>query len=126
VRAREEIERHHRVIERWLAGVADAAEFGVFAGAHAETFTLAGPDGRTLTREQVLAEVRSAHGKAPGLAIEIRHIREVAVAGPLLVATYEEWQQGRGRLATVVLRQDQGGLSWLHLQETWIELPEPP
>jgi hypothetical protein len=138
VRAREEIERHHRVIERWLAGAADAAEFGVFAGAHAESFTLAGPDGRTLTREQVLAEVRAAHGKAPGLAIEIRHVREVAVAGPLLVAAYEEWQQRRdrlateewqqrrGRLATVVLRQDQGGLSWLHLQETWIEPPEPP
>ncbi len=30
-----EIVRHHRVIERWLAGVADADEFAVFAGAHA-------------------------------------------------------------------------------------------
>lgn len=124
MKAREEIERHHRVIERWLAGLADAAEFGVFAGAHAEAFTLAGPDGRTLTREQVLAEVRSAYGKAPGLAIEIRHVREVAVAGPLIVAAYEEWQEGRGRRATVVLRRDQGGPRWLHLQETWIEPPD--
>lgn len=78
----------------------------------------------TLSYFAVLAEVRSAHGKAPDLAIEIRHVREVAVAGPLLVAAYEEWQHGRGRLATVVLRQDQGGLSWLHLQETWIEPPD--
>ncbi len=118
--AREEIERHHRVIERWLTGVADPAEFDVFASAHAEGFTLAGPDGRTLTRAQVLAEVGSARGRAPGLVIEIRYVREVAVAGPLIVAAYEEWQEGRGRLATVVLHRDRDGLSWLHLQETWI------
>ncbi|MEU4579946.1 NmrA family NAD(P)-binding protein [Nonomuraea sp. ATR24] len=112
-----EIVRHHRVIERWLAGTGG---FEAFAEAHAPDFTLVTPDGQALSRERVLAEVAAARGADPGLRVEIRDARVVAGSGPLVVAAYEEWQRGRGRRATAVLRREGGALRWAHLHETWI------
>lgn len=115
-----EIVRHHRVIERWLAGRAAREEFARFAGAHGPGFSMVTPDGRSLGRERVLAEVEGAYGSVPGLVIEIRHVRVVAASGPLVVAAYEEWHGGRGRTSTAVLRMDGETPSWLHLHETWL------
>ncbi|MFD9948968.1 DUF4440 domain-containing protein [Nonomuraea sp. NPDC059023] len=120
--AREEIVRHHQVIERWLSGE-PGQEFEEFDRAHAAAFTLTGPDGRTLEREQVMRQVRDLRGAVPGLRIEIRDVRVVAEAGPLLVAAYQEWQEGGARQSTVVFRRAGGDLRWLHLHETWLNKP---
>ncbi|NRQ36146.1 DUF4440 domain-containing protein [Nonomuraea sp. NN258] len=113
--------RHHRVIERWLSGAADPGEFAVFADAHDPGFELCAPDGRVLGAQDVLAEVRAAHGRAPGLTIDVRDVRVVAEAAGLQVVTYEEWHDGTsGRRATAVLSRGR----WLHLQET--RLPGGP
>ncbi|MFF4189766.1 DUF4440 domain-containing protein [Nonomuraea sp. NPDC001831] len=111
-----EIVRHHAVVERWLTGVAAPEEFARFADAHAPGFTLITPAGRTLTRDQVLAEVEALHGRAPGLTIEIRDVRIVASHGALVAATYQEVQPDRTRQSTVVLQS----ATWLHLHETWL------
>ncbi|NUW32960.1 DUF4440 domain-containing protein [Nonomuraea sp. SMC257] len=114
-----EVVRHHEVIGRWLAGTAPGEAFEEFARAHAPSFTLAAPDGRLMSRAEVLAEVEAAHGRVPGARIEIRHVTVVAAAGSLVVAAYEEWQQGAGRRSTVVFeRGPSDRLSWLHLHET--------
>ncbi|WP_053175232.1 NmrA family NAD(P)-binding protein [Nonomuraea sp. SBT364] len=112
-----EIVRHHRVIEGWLAGTGG---FEAFEGAHAPGFTMVTPGGEVLSRERMLAEVAAARGADPGLRVEIRDARVIAEAGPLVVAAYEEWQRGRGRRATAVLRREDGALRWTHLHETWI------
>nr|WP_311132297.1 DUF4440 domain-containing protein [Nonomuraea gerenzanensis] len=111
-----EIVRHHKVIERWLTGAAAPEEFARFADAHAPGFTLITPDGRTLSRDQVLAEVEPLYGNAPGLTVEIRHVRFVASEGALLVATYQEVQPDGIRQSTVVFQ----GAKWLHLHEVWL------
>ncbi|MEV0201725.1 DUF4440 domain-containing protein [Nonomuraea sp. NPDC050691] len=116
---RAEVVRHHEVIGRWLAGTAPREAFGTFAGAHAPGFTLAAPDGRLLSRAEVLAEVEAVYGRVPGARIEIRHVTVVAASGALVVAAYEEWQHGEGRRSTVVFeRGPSDRLSWLHLHET--------
>ncbi|MET8332982.1 hypothetical protein ABZV14_02605 [Streptosporangium canum] len=130
---RAEIVRLHEVLERWLSGRAPrtAEEFAAFARAHLPGFTLSGPDGSSLTRDQVLAWVEAAHGRTPGIGIRIREVELVAADGPLLVAAYQEWQRGTGadrnRRATAVFLRDPAaphGLRWRHLHETW--MPETP
>ncbi|SEH01986.1 hypothetical protein SAMN05444920_12342 [Nonomuraea solani] len=116
--AAHEVVRHHQVIERWLTGAAARTEFAAFADAHAPGFTLIGPDGAVLSRAEILAQVESAHGKAPDLTITIANVRVIAESGGLLVATYEEWHGTRGRRATAVLRTTPW--RWVHLHETWI------
>lgn len=115
-----EVVRHHEVIERWLAGTAPRASFGRFAEAHAPGFTLAAPDGRLLSRAEVLAEVEAAYGRRPDARIEIRDVTVVAAAAGVVVARYEEWQHTEGRRATVVLDHGPAGPRWLHLHETWL------
>ncbi|MER5422340.1 DUF4440 domain-containing protein [Streptosporangium roseum] len=133
---RAEIVRLHEVIERWLSGRAPrtAEEFDAFADAQLPGFTLSGPDGSSLTRDQVLAWVEAAHGRTPGIEIRIREVELVAADGPLLVAAYQEWQRGTGadrnRRSTAVFLRDPAaphGLRWRHLHETWMpETPAPP
>jgi hypothetical protein len=120
-----EIVAHHRVIERWLSGAATAEEFGRFAEAHAAGFTLTAPDGTTLTRAQVLERVGGLRGAAPGLRIDIRRVRVVASAGPLVAAAFEEWQRDTVRQSTVILLREGADLRWLHLHETWTALSPP-
>ncbi|WP_433237631.1 DUF4440 domain-containing protein [Streptosporangium sp. CA-135522] len=111
-----EIVRHHEVIERWLTGAIAREEFATFADAHGPGFTLSTPDGPTLSRDQVLAEVEALYGSVPGVTIEIRHVRIVASNGSLVVATYQEVQPDRTRQSTVVFQDT----TWLHLHETWL------
>ncbi|MEO3885286.1 nuclear transport factor 2 family protein [Nonomuraea sp. B5E05] len=131
--AEHEVIRLHQVIEGWLTGAADRADFGPFAGALAPDFTLVGPDGVAMAQKEVLAWVEGSHGSAPDLRITIRDVRVVADSGDLVVATYEEWHgtapgapapppDARGRRATVVFRRG-AGLDWLHLHETWVAAP---
>ncbi|MEU6713657.1 DUF4440 domain-containing protein [Nonomuraea sp. NPDC046802] len=120
---RAEVVRHHEVIERWLAGTMPRASFERFADAHAPGFTLAAPDGRLLSRAEVLEEVEAAYGRRPDARIEIRDVTVVAGAPGLIVARYEEWQHGEGRRATAVLELGAARLRWLHLHETWLTPP---
>ncbi|MGW2150868.1 hypothetical protein ACWCOT_41620 [Nonomuraea bangladeshensis] len=62
---RAEVVRHHQVIEQWLAGRAPRAAFDLFSAAHAPGFTMVAPDGRLLSRGDVLAEVEPAYGGRP-------------------------------------------------------------
>ncbi|MFI7442666.1 DUF4440 domain-containing protein [Nonomuraea indica] len=117
---RAEVVRHHQVIEGWLAGTVSRASFGRFADAHAPGFTLAAPDGRLLSRAEVLAEVEAAYGRVPDARIEIRDVTVVTATPTLVVARYEEWQHAAGRRATVVLERGPAGPRWLHLHETWL------
>ncbi|WP_211267140.1 nuclear transport factor 2 family protein [Nonomuraea candida] len=114
------------MIERWLTGVAERPEFAAFADAHAPEFTLAGPDGTVLGREEVLKGFGAAHGAAPDLTITITNARVAAESGDLLVVTYEEWHHTatgrRGRRATAALRRAPRW-RWLHLHETWLPRP---
>ncbi|TDE22096.1 DUF4440 domain-containing protein [Nonomuraea mesophila] len=132
--AEREVIRQHQVIEGWLTGAADRAGFAAFSDALAPGFTLVGPDGVAMAREQVRAWVEGSHGSAPHLRITIRDVRVVAGSGDLLVATYEEWHTTapsgnntpspatQGRRATVVFLREPG-LRWLHLHETWLAPP---
>lgn len=113
-----EIVRHHQVIERWLTGEIDAADFALFETTQAPGFTMVAPGDRAQNRAEVMAEVEAAHGSAPGLRIEISDVRVVAEHGPLIVAAYKEWQHGTARNSTVVLRREGDRLSWLHLHES--------
>ncbi|GAA3710445.1 hypothetical protein GCM10022224_089980 [Nonomuraea antimicrobica] len=121
--AAREVARHHRVIERWLTGAATRSEFAAFADAHAPGFTLIGPDGTVLGRQEVLALVEAAHGGAPGLTITIENARVVAESGDLLIVTYEERHHTgdgtKARRATATLG-NAPAWRWWHLHETWL------
>lgn len=127
-RVREEIVRQHRLLEGWLAGTVppNEEEFGRFAGAHEDGFTMVTADGELLERERLLGGLRDAHGTRPGLEIRIGDVRLLGGEGPLLLAAFEERHEAPGagastRLNTAVLREDgsgRGGLRWTHLHET--------
>ena len=127
-RVHEEIVRQHRFLEGWLAGTVPPAEeeFGRFAGAHDDGFTLVTADGELLERERLLGGLRDAHGTRPGLKIRIGDVRLLGGEGPLLLAVFEERHEAPGvgasaRLNTAVLREDgsvRGGLRWTHMHET--------
>lgn len=119
----------HRFFQAWLEGSAPAtdAEFARFTAATHPAFTLIGPDGTIAGRAETAAWIRAAHGTRAGFALwtdehVVRHL-----AGGLAIVTYREWQR-RGdattlRLSTGILAAEPsapGGVTWLHVHETWL------
>jgi hypothetical protein len=125
-----EIVELHDFFEGWLGGAlpdSDAA-FARLPATMAAEFALVSPGGERAEREQLLAQLRAAHGSRPGWRIWIANAALRVAEGGLLLATYEEWQRHAdgavtGRLSTVLFRERAGaphGLDWLHVHETWL------
>ena len=129
-RCRDEIVALHDFFEAWLSGTRPDTDrsFDRVRQALASDFQLIHPEGRWMTRTDILDGLRTNHGSQPDLTIEIRNVRVLDGGETLIVATYEEWQTSDeatdGRQSTVVFARDADaphGLRWQHVHETWIE-----
>lgn len=127
-----EVEELHRFFEGWFVGTLERSD-EVFAGLPevlAEGFAIIGPKGRLVEREDLLAELRRAHGawQPLGGSLRIENFRHRRSVEGVHVVTYEEHQEQGGvesaRLSTALLRDAPRGLRWLHVHETW--LPDSP
>lgn len=125
-----EVRELHQFFEDWLGGrCPDTDEaFARVRDALAPDFHLIHPSGTWRTQADILEGLRQNHGVRPGLTIQIRDVRLLRAEEELLLATYEEWQEGPdatdGRLSTVVFgRTADGpnGLFWQHVHETWLQ-----
>lgn len=137
-RIRDEVEEQHAVIQAWLSGAMarDEAEFGRrFVDRLSEGFVIIPPGGAPASREDVVADLRSAHGASPGFRIGIRNVVVHEARDGLVVATYEEHQRGarnaiapdNARRSTVVFVDEptaDGALRWRLLHETWFPAEE--
>jgi hypothetical protein len=121
----DEIVRHHRVIERWLSGAADPAEFEALASAHALDFTWIATDGSVRTATETLNLIEGAHGSAPGLTIEIAAVVPVDADSSAPAAAFLERQPDGDRWVTVIFTREGTGLRWRHLQETLVAPTAP-
>lgn len=125
-----EIVELHAFFEGWLGGTLPAtdAAYARVVDTMAPEFAIVTPGGELLLREQLLAQIRGAHGSRPGWRIWIERPALRLAFGGVTVATYEEWQRyGDGavsaRLSTAIFRAQAGaphGLAWLHVHETWL------
>lgn len=127
-----EIVELHDFFQGWLGGTLPATDavYARLSATQAPEFVIVTPSGELIPSEQLLAQLRAAHGSRPGLRMWIENAELRFTQGGLTVATYEEWQRHAdgtvtGRLSTVVFRDQPGtpnGLAWVHVHETW--LPE--
>jgi len=127
---RVEVAELHGFFADWFNGTApdtDAA-FSRFAVALAPGFTMVVPGGGTVTRNDVLEAVRTAHGSGTTTIWIKNHVHRWSSADAALVG-YEEWQTRdnatRGRASTALFVADPAGpngVQWVHVHETW--LPE--
>jgi hypothetical protein len=125
-----EIEELHDFFQRWLGGDLPntRAAYARLEHALAPEFALISPDGTLQLRDQLLEQLRHAHGSRPGWRMWIERPQLRFRQTGLAVATYEEWQRHANstmtaRLSTVVFRDQLGtpnGLTWLHVHETWL------
>ena len=128
----------HAFLKAWLGGtIADApAMFARLESALADDFTQVTPGGARLSRADVIAALRGAHGTRAGAGafrITIREPELLHLRPPLVVLGYVEEQGGAGAIVTrrrsTALFEALGestpdahaGLRWLALHETWIE-----
>ena len=120
-----EVRRLHEVIEAWLRGETD--DLAPFAEALAPEFELISPDGIVSDREAGLTGLREGHGDDPELAIAIRNVEHRTTDGNWHLVRCEGHQsidgESTGRVSSAVLEERTdapAGLSWIHLQETWL------
>lgn len=91
-------------------------------------FVLIQPGGETLTRDALLAAIRTGHGSNPDFRIAIREVTLRRRFNEHVLVTYEEWQRNakasrpsdNARVATVLFQTDADRLRWLHVHETWL------
>lgn len=128
-RCRREIEELHAFFEAWFAREAcgDAPSLDRVQRALAPGFALVTPEGRLVERGPLLEGLELARATRPGLRLWTRawDVRHAWPGGTL--ATYEEWQEERGRrrgrLSTAVFLADERaplGVAWRHVHETWL------
>ena len=129
--AAEEVEGLHAFFHDWfVAELPDTDEaYARFADALADEFTIITPAGIVTGKEDLIARLRESHGsgKEQGVKIWIRGFEVRKEMGDLVLVNYEEWQEigtrRTGRVSSALLKRDPeapGGLSWLHLHETWL------
>lgn len=130
-RCRREVLELHQFFADWFNARLrdDEASFARFSKVMDEGFEIIGPDGKLTARQPLLEGLRAAHGKRPGISIEIREPRAHTVGEGLCLATYQEWQSTaettRGWISTALMRRDDdapNGVVWLRVHETY--LPE--
>ena len=129
VLVRREIGELHAFFEQWLAGklpeTADA--FARVEAVLAPDFTLVAPSGQETDRATIAVRLRGLWNTRPRVRIWIEQFRLLLDAPPLLVARYEEWQEGSAgntrRISTAVFRAAPtapNGVQWVRVHETWI------
>lgn len=136
-----EIIEFHQLSQAWRNGTHEGTDedFARLADAIAKSFVFVGPDGRITERATFLEHLRQAHGSwrepgsdRPGIGtIRIQDYQLRIIEGPLVLVTYEKWEQIRGetqgRQCTVLFRHRHGlphGVEWFHIHESWLT-PEP-
>jgi hypothetical protein len=124
-----EITRLHDFFTQWFAGTI-ANDNDVFDREVSDTlvdgFVNIQPAGTMLSRDLLLEQIRSGHGKNPAFNISVENVRlHHHLPGDILLVTYEEYQQGamnsaseNGRLSTALLRPVDGRFEWLWVHET--------
>ena len=129
-----EVVRLHEVIEGWTTGrlpETDAA-FAGFADALGPDFIIINPEGSIETREHVVPRFRERYGaRGASFRIVIDDAALRLMHGEHALVTYQEiWRRGDDPAGTILssawLRRDDtapGGVSWLHLHETWLTPP---
>ncbi len=119
----------HDFFQGWLSGMLPNSDdvFTRLVSVLAASFTLISPAGSSSTREELLEQLRAAHGSRPGWTMWIENAQLHTQTDGLLVTSYEEWQrtgdQTTARLSTAIFQEQHGtahGLAWLHVHETWI------
>ena len=126
---RREIDELHAFFEQWLSGKAPDSD-AVFArveSALAPDFTLVDPSGQEADRATMAALLRGLWNTRPQVHIWIEANCLLLDAPPLLVARYEEWQEGSAgntrRISTAIFRTAPtapNGVQWVRVHETWI------
>lgn len=120
----------HSFFQAWLNGslVNDDFIFRRLMSVLAPDFTLISPSGEISSREQLLTQLRKAHGSRPGWRMWIEKPQLRSHSNGLVITTYEEWQRTAERttvrLSTAIFQEQRGtahGLAWLHVHETWLE-----
>jgi hypothetical protein len=115
----------HRVFERVLGAGQD--DGGRFEAAFAESFVMVMPNGKRLTRAEVLAFLRDARGtRGADFRIAIEDIAVLHAAKPLCLMHYVERQwvhSTETARRAVALFDVTAAPRWLFVQETWIKAP---
>jgi hypothetical protein len=126
---RREIEGMHAFFEQWLPGQLPDTEaaFARVEGVLAPDFALVDPAGHEADRATMAAALRGLWNTRPQVHIWIEEFRLLLDAPPLLVARYEEWQEGSAgntvRVSTAIFRADPAapnGVQWVRVHETWV------
>ncbi|MBT8214804.1 MAG: DUF4440 domain-containing protein [Acidimicrobiia bacterium] len=121
-----EVEELHAFFDAWFRGAADSMER--MEAVLASSFTIVGPHGTTMDRDETIEAVRTAFGRSGTLRIRTSDHHLISSTSELVVARYTETHElpvgGNRRLSTVIFRPDEhapNGLTWLSVHETWIE-----
>lgn len=118
----------HDFFQGWLNGTLPNSDevFRRLVSVLAPNFLLISPSGQRATREDLLTELRAAHGSRPDWSMWIENMQLHSHVGELLVTSYEEWQrngeQTTMRLSSAIFQEQRGtahGLAWMHVHETW-------
>ena len=125
-KVQKEIETLHRFFTDWFNGAVPQDET-VFASGFAEKmadrFVIIPPSGQMMSREQILEAVRQNYGLHTNFEISIRNVIIQWETADFILATYEEWQAGKGRLSTALLEMSDP-IKWHHVHETWLPITE--
>lgn len=132
-----EITRLHDFFTQWFAGTIanDNDTFDREVGdALVDGFVNIQPAGTMLSRDVLLDQIRSGHGKNPAFNINVENVRlHHHLSDGVLLVTYEEYQQGaknsaseNGRLSTALLRPVDERFEWLWVHETALPAENTP
>lgn len=127
-RCQAEVVRLHEFFEVWFNGsLANTDEaFAAFDGVLAPEFEIITPGGTKIARAALTEALRTRHGahRETPIKIWIEKVQARSMGKDLITCTYEEWQESggetRGRLSTVLLREQGDAFEWLHVHETWL------
>ena len=132
-----EISRLHDFFTQWFAGTI-ANRDDIFDREVGDTlvdgFVNIQPAGTMLSRDELLEQIRSGHGKNPAFNISVKNVRlHHHLPGDIRLVTYEEYQQGamnsapeNGRLSTALLRSVDEHFEWLWVHETALPAENTP
>jgi len=128
-----EINAIHRFFVDWFTGLLPPTDeaFARLTDVLDERMVLISPAGTIQTRDQLLTELRQAHGTRAhdhsSFRIWIEDFRLHYQSDNLALVTYKEWQAVEGqlttRLSTAFFREKSGtpnNVIWLHVHETWL------
>lgn len=128
-RCREEVEQLHHFFQGWFSGrLANTDDaFDRFARVLVSEFQMISADGTFFTsREELLAGIRSLHGRWQDYLIRVEDVSVRRLRDDLCMVTYVEWQRVDGqtsrRTSSAMMVEDDSspnGVVWLHLHETW-------